>query len=197
MNSTSFHRRNLPHYYRPNSTYFITFRIKGSIPLVKLLELNTFIKQQIIKNKFSKDTINENYFYKYDQLIHKYSLITYLDNPFLANFVKNELHKYAETEYKLLCYSIMPNHVHLIFHLLENAKSINKIMQNIKRISAYNINKYLNKSGNFWQAESYDHIVRDQYELDKLIEYTLMNPVKVGIVEDWKKFDYNYLSDSW
>lgn len=32
MQDVHFHRRNLPHIYIPERTYFITFRLKGSLP---------------------------------------------------------------------------------------------------------------------------------------------------------------------
>ena len=51
MNKTqtlSFHRRNLPHWYVANKTYFVTFCLKGAIPLTVLnklrIELNVFIQ---------------------------------------------------------------------------------------------------------------------------------------------------------
>lgn len=196
MNTTSFHRRNLPHFYRPDSTYSITFRVKNSIPLNSLMRLN-FVYEGMRK-KFKSDikNINHNYFIEYDNLLHECNLNKYLINKLLANIVKNEIHKYDGQEYKLICYSVMPNHIHIIFHLLPNSKNIGKIMQNIKRISAFRINKILGKTGNFWQAESYDHIIRDEKELNKLIKYTLMNPVKAGIVENWKEFDHNYFTNN-
>ncbi len=196
MNSLTFHRRNLPHYYQPNSTYFITFRIKDSIPLDKLLLINNKYEDIRLKNITDSGKINQNYFIEYDDLLHNCNLQLYLHNTNLAEIVKHEIHKNDNKDYKLICYSIMPNHVHLVFHLLENSKGISTIMHSIKRVSAYRINKYLGKNGNFWQSESYDHIVRDNDELNKIIEYTLMNPVKAGIVDDWKDFKHCYLADN-
>ena len=144
MNSLSFHRRNLPHYYLPNSTYFITFRVKDSIPLKKLLQLK--IKYDKLRTtQKSKSDINNNYFYEYDSLLNDFKTSNYLDNQNLSDIVKMGLHKYDGKEYKLFCYSIMPNHVHLLFHLLENARSISKVMQAIKRVSAYKINVVLKR----------------------------------------------------
>jgi putative transposase len=36
----------------------------------------------------------------------------------------------------------------------------------------------------FWQAESFDHIVRDGFEFDRTVRYILDNPRKAGLV-DW------------
>jgi putative DNA methylase len=40
----------------------------------------------------------------------------------------------------------------------------------------------LHRSGPFWQAESYDHWVRDEDELERIVAYIANNPVKAGLV---------------
>ena len=37
----------------------------------------------------------------------------------------------------------------------------------------------------FWQHESYDHVVRDPHELERIVEYVMMNPVRAGLPERW------------
>jgi len=196
MKDIIFHRRNLPHLYIPCSTYFITFRIKNSISLKSIVKLHH--KYERLRNIYrSKDYLNEDLFFEYDSLLDNSERNKYLINKELAQLVKNEIHKYDGKEYKLLCYSIMPNHVHLIFHLNDNSRCVSKIMQAIKRVSAFRINQYLNTHGNFWQPESYDHIVRDYDELNKIIRYTLMNPVNAKIVDNWEEYEHNFLSETW
>lgn len=128
-----FHRRNLPHIYIPNSTYFITFRLKGSIPQNKLSELIAWrnnLKQP--ENKENKYKLDKLFFGKYDKLLHESHSIQYLNNDKVANIIAEQIHIYDEKEYNLICYSIMSNHVHMVISLLENSKSIDKIMQTIK-----------------------------------------------------------------
>ncbi len=189
-----FSRRNLPHIYIPNSTYFITFRLKGSIPQIQLKNLITWkenLKQT--KNRGEKYQQDLIFFGKYDKLLHNNRKIEYLINPTIAEIVASQLHRYDDKEYTLICYSIMPNHVHVVFSLSENSKTIDKIMQTIKRVYAYQAHKILQKSGTFWQSESYDHIVRNNGELQRIVAYTLYNPVKAKLAEDWKEWKFNYL----
>ena len=75
----------------------------------------------------------------------------------------------------------MPNHIHLVFELLSKNKSVSKIMQSIKRISARKSNVILHRKGKFWQDESYDRLVRDDKELYFVIKYVLMNPVNARL----------------
>ena len=65
-------------------------------------------------------------------------------------------------------------------------------MFSIKRYTARQANIILNREGNFWQHESYDHIVRNETELSNIIRYILMNPVKAGLVSDWREWQWNY-----
>ena len=44
----------------------------------------------------------------------------------------------------------------------------------------------------FWHNESYDHYVRGEKELARIVEYILNNPVKAGLVEDWQEWRFNY-----
>jgi REP element-mobilizing transposase RayT len=62
-------------------------------------------------------------------------------------------------------------------------------MKSIKGYSARRCNELLGSTGQFWQDESYDHLVRHDDELLRLIDYIENNPVKAGLIarrEDWK-----------
>ncbi len=50
-----------------------------------------------------------------------------------------------------------------------------------KRHSAVRINKRLQRSGTLWQAESFDHIVRNDAQLDHFREYIKDNPNKAHL----------------
>lgn len=93
----------------------------------------------------------------------------------------------------------MPNHIHLVFrhitkstHKDGNDHQISEIFRNLKRYTARKCNEILGRSGAFWQAESYDHVIRDEQELESVISYTLNNPVKAGFVDVWQEWDYSY-----
>ena len=55
-----------------------------------------------------------------------------------------------------------------------------------KRFTSNQINKLLNQHGSLWQRECYDHLVRDELDLANVLNYIIQNPVKAGLVEDWK-----------
>jgi putative transposase len=116
-------------------------------------------------------------------------------NLLLAAIVQQAIQYPAGKSYDLRCYCIMPNHVHLVVTLPENAPPLIKTLQLLKGYSSFQANKLLGLNGAFWQAESYDHVVRPG-ELNRIISYVLENPVKAGLVDEWKKWPYSYLAPS-
>ena len=70
--------------------------------------------------------------------------------------------------------------------------SLSSIMQSLKGYTARKANQILGRSGAFWQHESYDHCVRNPNELKRIITYVLNNPVKIGLVDEWKKWQWSY-----
>lgn len=140
-----FHRRNLPHLYYNEGKYFITYRLANSIPKEKLSEINSRVRDPNF-NDFKR------LFIKYDSLLDSGNFgINYLKEKKIVEICKETIHYPDEKDYKLICYCIMPNHVHLVFDLLKTNKDVGKIMQAVKGISAKQVNKILHKSGKFWQ----------------------------------------------
>jgi len=89
----------------------------------------------------------------------------------------------------------MPNHLHIIFTPLQSDEGyhpLEKIMQSLKRYTARQASKILNRTGAFWQAENYDHVVRDSLELERIIQYIVLNPVKAGLVKHWQDWPWTY-----
>jgi len=88
----------------------------------------------------------------------------------------------------------MPDHVHLIFHLLER-HSLREVMKGIKGVSARRINQLLGHSGPVWQDESFDHVLREHERSRAKYEYVCENPVRAGLVRSAD--DYPWLWRSW
>ncbi len=65
-------------------------------------------------------------------------------------------------------------------------------MHGLKGGTAHEANRLVGRSGAFWEHESYDHYVRDEEELERIILYVLGNPVKAGLVADWRAWPWSY-----
>jgi REP element-mobilizing transposase RayT len=89
--------------------------------------------------------------------------------------------------YDLRAYVIMANHVHVLLLPLISPSSL---LQSLKGATAREANRILGRTGEpFWQAESYDHWVRDESEFERIVRYIENNPVQAGLVtqpEDYR-----------
>ena len=101
--------------------------------------------------------------------------------------------------YELLGFTIMPNHVHVTFKIGEpgllhkrRGYDVTDILGSIKKYTAREANIELKRHGEFWQHESYDHLIRDGAELERILWYTVMNPVKAGLVGIWEEWPGTY-----
>lgn len=214
-----YYRRNMPHIQPSGATFFVTFRLAGSLPkevVVKLKEeymLNERLLNKIKVEKERKKKIDDQrkqYFSKFEEMLDKDTNGSHwLKDERIAKVVVDALHFYDKKEYDLLAYCIMPNHVHLVFIVRHDyilsvraeARAtgtmsttsryiVADILRLIKGSTAREANKILHRTGAFWQHESYDHVVRDGKELERVVQYVINNPVKAGFVtnaEDWKR----------
>lgn len=92
---------------------------------------------------------------------------------------------------------IMPDHFHLIIKP-DNAAEFPKIIGNIKRNFTKSVgcaprttspSRIHRREKTIWQRRFYEHIIRDEKELYKYLDYIHNNPIKHGYVKqtkDWK-----------
>jgi putative transposase len=221
-------RRNLPHWYLPDATFFVTYRLYGSLPKSTLERLRKE-KQRLLEQRNmnlpqreSRETMHKRLFKLYDRWLDQSTGVDWLREPSVAATVRENLYHHRTHLYHLNSFSIMPNHVHVLFRPIEPLDSLNtaqvqeesrkllertylddeqsigersdaksplaRIMHSLKSYTAHEANKLLGRSGPFWQAESYDHWVRDEGELERIVQYIAHNPVSAGLVtrpQDW------------
>ena len=87
-------------------------------------------------------------------------------------------------KYRLVAWCIMPNHVHVVLHLLPGQKQA-EVVKSWKIHSARAANRLLGRSGAVWEREYYDRLLRREGELDRAVQYVLNNPGKAGL-KNWK-----------
>ena len=74
-----------------------------------------------------------------------------------------------------------------------NGFELEDILHSIKSFTANQINKRIGGAAEFWQRQSYDHIVRDFEQLEAFQAYIAANPVKAGLQND----QYNLHQAKW
>lgn len=122
----------------------------------------------------------------------------------IASIVADAIHFRDKKEYDMLAFCIMPNHVHMVVTVGRrdpspyNAKAkkpeypLTAILENLKWFTAIECNKVLNRKGQFWQHESYDHVIRDGEELECTLWYVMNNPVSARLVDSREQWQWSY-----
>jgi putative transposase len=119
----------------------------------------------------------------------------FLRQPSVAQMVVDAIHYNACVlqQYTVHAFAVMPNYVHLLVTALVR---LPKLTRSLKGITAKRANEMLGFTGNsFWQEESYDRLVRDQREFEKIQSYIEENPVRAGLVRD--AAEYRWSSAGW
>ena len=197
-----FYRRNLPHWQPEDSVFFMTVRLQGSLPrevILRIQQEHELQRKHLKKQGLSKKELAEElrkshdlYFGKFDDLLDSGGTGPHwLKEDKIAQIWVDALNYFDGDRYKVICSTVMSNHVHFIFYKLNQA--LLKVMQSLKSYTANEMNKALQRSGGFWQHESFDRVIRDRIELEYRINYVLDNPVKVGIVSHWSEYKHNYI----
>jgi putative transposase len=177
----AFYRRRLPHLDEAERPVFLTWRLDGSLPPHR---------------PFPATLSSGQAFAVMDRLLDQTrSGPFYLRRPELAEMVVKAI-QYSATvlgHCTLHAYVVMPNHVHL---LVSPAVALCKLTKSLKGITAKRANAMLALTGSpFWQDESYDHLVRQAGELDKIRYYIEENPVRAGLV--MAASQYRWSSAGW
>ena len=45
--------------------------------------------------------------------------------------------------------------------------------------------------GKLWQTSFYDHFLRKEEDIEKVVMYVLNNPVRKGLVSEWMEYHYS------
>jgi putative transposase len=213
-----FRRRRLPHWDVPGATYFITACLSGSLPAQGVLDIRNVerrLQRQQRPPKMSEEEWRSHkwkqVFVRCDEWLDLRPQVSHLRDERLALEVQNSLYFFAAERYDLLAYVIMPSHIHWLFRPLDAWVSTlgqtarvrsprERIMHSLQSYSGRTCNALMGGSGPFWQRESYDHVVRDEEEMQRILDYIELNPVRRGWVthrDQWRfssAFDRRILS---
>jgi len=115
----------------------------------------------------------------------------YLRQPAIATMVVEAIHYRQQClgHSQIGAYVVMANHVHL---LITPCIEVSRLMQSVKRFTAREGNRMLGHTGQpFWQDESYDRLVRNEAEFQRIVRYIEMNPVKAGLAVKPEDFPWS------
>lgn len=190
----------LPHWRQDGCTYFVTFRQADSLPVPVLREMEAERHQWLHRHgidpqspswklEFAKLPAAERREFErqvgvaLDRYLDAGHGSSVLPRRAIKKVLTEALHHFHATRVLTGDYVIMPNHVHVLMRPLPGFE-LEDILHSIKSFTANEINKLVGESGEFWQRQSYDHIVRDYEQLEAFQQYIALNPVKAGLSGD-------------
>jgi REP element-mobilizing transposase RayT len=212
---TDFYRRKLPHWHPAGQMFFITFRLADSMPahIIRELDEQREREKKNLHAKFSGAQLHDElyklekkYFGHFDAWLDRCMEESprWLAEERIAQIVADEIHKLDGERYRLIAYCLMSNHAHLVIDTADYSIKTDHegktapypladTIKHLKGRTARFCNLALGRSGSFWQHESYDHVIRDQKEYERIVWYVLDNPVKAGLVEKWEDWKFTFV----
>jgi REP element-mobilizing transposase RayT len=168
-------RGTLPHLYKDGCTTFVTFCLIDAVPK----------KAEQRRRLRGDDDRSRHVALQSEPMLDSGSMI--LRRSELAEIVERALAHFQGQRYDLHAWVVMPNHVHAVLTPYDG-HGVARILHSWKSFTATAINRCIGRTGQLWQHESFDHLVRDQESLVRLVCYVEENPVAAGLCqhpEEW------------
>ena len=183
----------LPHWEQEGATQFITFRTADSIPrsvmdlwraergcLADLREYARSARSRMglgvcaIVLLYAPCVASPEFTAKLERHLDDLHGACSLAWPGIAEIVADSLRHFDGARYHLGDFVVMPNHVHLIA-CTTRGFSMRAQCQSWKHFTARRINQNLGQTGQFWQTESFDHLIRDHEHFARFQRYIRKN----------------------
>lgn len=210
MDRETIRRRRLPHWDVPGGTYFVTSCLAGSIPAKGWIDLARYRNElaryprpagmseaEAASNQWKRT------FVRMDRWLDEEPGVRWFDDLDLAGVAVDTLYYFADRQYDLLGFVVMPSHFHWVFRPREEwsaslegtATARERICKSRNQHIAIECNRRLGRIGAFWQHEGYDRWIRDADELERILLYIEGNPVKAGLATRSEEYRFSSAFD--
>jgi REP element-mobilizing transposase RayT len=175
----------LPHWQQEGAVYFVTFRLGDSIPSQVLNQWENERRAwlRVHPEPWSAE-IECEYHRRFSGAIEQWLDAGHgaclLRKPGCAKVVAETLHHFEAERVAMISFVVMPNHVHALF-VQNPGWPLEKLIRSWKGFTARQINKILGRSGNFWQRDYFDRLVRDEKHFANCVRYVRRNPDKARV----------------
>jgi putative transposase len=189
------YRRHLPHWRQEGATYFVTFRLNDAIPQEARQRLeheeSTWLQARGIDASLDRRSAYEQLSkpdrYQFRRHLNRLREEVHdtgygecwLNQPEVVAQMRTQILTDDDDVLHIGDFVIMSNHVHLL--IAPSGRELEDCMKRIKGSSATLCNRILSRTGTFWQADTFDHIVRNIDQLQRYREYIADNPNKARI----------------
>ena len=183
----SWHSRGyLPHLDQPEIIQAVTFRLADSIPADVIAAWKSELALTGAEEASDPRCV------ELRERIERYTEeghgACWLRDGRVADEVEKALLHFDGVRYRLLAWVIMPNHVHALVETMPGFP-LDGVIQSWKSFTAKQVNKILDRSGQFWMPDYFDRYIRNEKHLATVVDYIEQNPVKAGLVDsasEWR-----------
>jgi putative transposase len=182
----------LPHFDSPERTQHVTFHLADSLPREVIERLDQEIR---LLPPAEQDAERRMRIEAWIDAGHGSCI---LREPGIAAMVQNALLFFDGQRYRLMAWTVMPNHVHALFQV-KKEWPLAKIVASWKKFTASRICAFRRQPENasgyaelpigpVWHREYWDRYIRNERHFHEAVDYIHKNPVKAGLVAqpaDW------------
>ena len=197
VETIAFTRRRLPHWRVQGKSYFVTFRLRNSLPEEVVLRLKRQ-RDVLLSKEHNDDELYEFQRKEFKEIEMILDSVSNGENAYLAKDdiapVLMDAFERLENKYcwRFPSFVIMPNHVHClcVADKAGEEAGLTRIFALFKQFTGREINKIMKQVGNrVWVDENFDHWCRTADKEESVKRYIANNPVKARLARngsDWK-----------
>jgi len=169
----------LPHYDVPGLTQLVTIRLADSLPASRRGEWELLLN---IEDDRQRRRHLEEY-------LDRGMGGCWLGRPEIATLAESALRHFDGERYGLGAWVVMPNHLHLLVDVWD--LPLSKLIGGWKSFIAHEANRALHRTGDFWEREYLDTVIRDETHRRTAVKYIESNPLKAGFVREAKQWNWS------
>ncbi len=192
-------RRNLPHWLVADHSYFVTLRLKGTLPRDVVEEFRAQ-RAALSAAKADEEKVllqARKQFASVERILDSATDVQWLENSAVRRIVWSSLDWLRGRGWRIYAGVLMSNHVHLLMrNEIGRTEEMLNDLASFKNYTAREANKILGRSGAFWAREDFDHWIRNREKFEGTVRYIANNPVKAGLVRGWRDWEWCVIDDS-
>jgi REP element-mobilizing transposase RayT len=180
----------LPHWEVVDGRYWITIHLAGAIPQEASRRIREMSRE--LRDFESSEYLRKErkVFGEMEKWLDRATDRQELRNPEIAEMIDEAIaHREQNNVWTVYDQVLMPNHLHMYLKFDEGR--LKRSMEDFKRWTGHRAAEIIElPDGSFWQREWFDHWARSPEEGDAIMAYIRNNPVKAGLVQDYRDWPY-------
>ena len=180
-----FSANRLPHWQQLGGVYFVSFRLGDAVPRPLM---DQWLGERALWLGLHpppwSDEMEREYHARFTAEIERWLDAGHgacvLRQAAGATIVAEALRYFEGTRCQMFSWVIMPNHVHVLFTLVAG-HALEDVLYSWKIFSAGRINALKGATGQLWQRDYFDRLVRDAEHFGRCVRYIRKNPAKAGL----------------